>query len=389
VSPIRISLFVHDLHSNPIVRAAPIGLALKRLGFNVEVLGLVPRGKSVYPPYAHLFEYKTIEVRGRVVSHSRELANLASGDLFYAFKPLRTTLLPASIASSVGLRGPLLLDIEDDDLRVCEANLMTRAVRTAMMILRNPLDGIDSVTHQLRRFCHATTVSSRSLKRFYGGTQILHGPDELRFNPDLLESNTNLERDLFGLPHNKFLVLFAGGPSFHKGFDLIVDAVYRTSVHLVLAGNAECSDFRKAKDILGDRCHLLGLVDNEKMPRLLQAVDVVPVPQRDVAYARAQLPAKLIEAMAMGKAIICSRVGDLPHLILGDQNKPRGWIIPPDDAQSLARAILEISQNSIESRIRSRNARDFFVENASVSRNTEIFREMFQKNRSLRKFLPK
>jgi glycosyltransferase involved in cell wall biosynthesis len=131
------------------------------------------------------------------------------------------------------------------------------------------------------------------------------------------------------------------------------------------------------------------LVDNEKMPRLLQAVDVVPVPQRDVAYARAQLPAKLIEAMAMGKAIICSRVGDLPHLILGDQNKPRGWIIPPDDAQSLARAILEISQNSIESRIRSRNARDFFVENASVSRNTEIFREMFQKNRSLRKFLPK
>ena len=381
----KVSLIVHSLQSNPIVRAAPVGRALETLGFEVEVLGMIPKGESVYRPYRNAFEYKLEEVRGSTLFHARSLAKKVTGDVVYAFKPNTTTLLPALIASSLGFRKPLLLDIEDDDALVCEQKLTTSLRRNTKELCKNPKHIMAIATHQLRRTCTLKTVSTTSLKNFYGGDILLHGPDERKNDPTLPEFEKSRACQYFGLPEDKQLVVFAGGPGYHKGFDLIVDAVARRQQSmLVLAGNPECKDFKTASKKLQDRCINLGFIDNKEMPRLLAAVDIVPIPQRDIGYARAQLPAKLIEAMAMAKPVIVTEVGDLPSLVGGNaMHGKSGWVIQPDSVSELYDALSQVADDAAETRQRAENSRRFFMEHASVTANAALLRKIFCRNKRM------
>jgi glycosyltransferase involved in cell wall biosynthesis len=99
------------------------------------------------------------------------------------------------------------------------------------------------------------------------------------------------------------------------------------------------------------------------MPALLAAVDAVPVPQRDTPVARAQVPAKALEAMAMGVPVLGTTVGDLPEILGGGA---RGWLVPPDDPGALARALAEIAACPDEARRRTDAARAWYLREASV-----------------------
>ena len=70
------------------------------------------------------------------------------------------------------------------------------------------------------------------------------------------------------------------------------------------------------------------------MPVFLAAADLVCLPQRDEPYARAQIPAKVFEAMAMGCPVVATDVSDLGEILNGC-----GLVVPPSDTASLARAI--------------------------------------------------
>ena len=350
------------------------------MGFEIEVLGVLTEGQQVYAPYADTFEYKT-------APRIRDLPKLATGDLIYSFKPLTTSLLPAMLASGFGLRKPVLLDIEDDDLLVCQAKKRERLARFFTRAFRSPKSVTHGLTHLTRMRCTATTVSTTLLKSFYGGTLLIHGPDEQKFDPARLGQDQASLRKAFGLPEGKILVLFAGFPRPHKGIGEIIDAVERTDSVLVLAGPLNDAFFAAAKERLGEKCILLGMVSNEKMPNLLAAVDVVPVPQHDVSYARAQLPAKLIEAMAMGKSVVVTQIGDLPLLVGEKTENVCGWVVPPNDSQALATAIDKIVSSPSLVAERNSNARKFYEANASVSANAKILRDIFQSIDRLRPYL--
>jgi glycosyltransferase involved in cell wall biosynthesis len=77
-----------------------------------------------------------------------------------------------------------------------------------------------------------------------------------------------------------------------------------------------------------------------KIPYFLSAADVVALPQRDIPFAHAQVPAKVFDAMAMAKPIIATDVGDLPAILQGC-----GIIIPPGDVKALGEAIHKVVDN--------------------------------------------
>lgn len=379
---ILVTLVVHDLHDNPIVRAAPLGWALERNGFTVNVVGHLPADSELYRPYVDAFEY-------RVSSDPRQLAGLINGDLIYCFKPLVTTLLPSMIASGLGISRPVLLDVEDDDLGILSEGRTARAFDTIRKCVAKPKRFAIPLTHALRRRCVATTVSTTRLQSFYGGHLILHGPDRKRFRPDRNGEARRVARRRFGLPFEAFLTLFAGVPREHKGFTEIVDAVKKTRGSLVLAGPSESKYFSLARGSLGERCFDLGFVKNEEMPDLLSAVDVVPIPLRDQPFAQAQLPAKLLEAMAMEKAVVVSDVGDLPRIIGSrDASQARGWVVRAEDPSALADCLEEIRRSPDIASERGRRAGDFVQAQASVEANRMKFQQIFQTTSELRRFLP-
>jgi len=379
----KISLFVHDLAANPIGRAYPIAKALKKIGFEVEIIGFLITGDKIYSPYNDTFNYLTLRAdsRPRTIFKAADLARKASGDIIYAFKPLWTSYWPALLASGFGRKKPLLLDIEDNEL-ILQGN------SAADLIYKNFIRGwnfiispkYNWILHPLTRLAAHKTVSTTALQRIYGGEIILHGPDSSLFDPTRSNCDKSACRRKFNLPQSSPLLLFAGTPYPHKGLDSLVRALTQpqlSSFHLVLCGNAKWEEYVYALNALGQRCHMIDFLPNSSMPELLAAVDIVPVLQRQGKFSSAQLPVKMLDAMAMGKAIIATAVSDMPSII--GANPARGWIIPSLDEKAFITAALEIINNPDEARGRGDNARRYFLDNASLSANTDKMRGIMNK----------
>jgi glycosyltransferase involved in cell wall biosynthesis len=368
-----VSMFVHNLHGNPIVRAAPIAVALETLGCEVEILGFLPEGRDVYEPFRHRFNYRTLGAPASEMAlwrRGRDLAMLARGSFLYAFKPLHATLWPAFLASRrSGNRRQFALDVEDDELH--------DFVPSPSGIYRRR-HGL--MAHWFRRYAVFTTVATRLLQRRYGGTIIRHATsDEKVFGIASGHHDAQCRRE-FGLPTQGTLVLFAGVPHRHKGLHELVAAMARppcADLHLVLAGPVESEPFVAAKDLLGNRCHLLGMVENCRMSSLLAAIDIVPVLQHDTAIARAQLPAKAMEAMAAGRAVIGTAVGDLEELLGGPAGSERGWVASnASDAEGLSRLLSQIAIDSTGTRRRCQAAQAYATELAHPARIASQLRKL-------------
>jgi glycosyltransferase involved in cell wall biosynthesis len=376
-SRLRISFFVHDLAANPIVRAAPLARALEQ-ECDIEIVGFLLSGSEVYEPFRDSFEYKTLRCSlnvNSVLGAIPLLASFATGDVVYACKPLLTSMGPALFAS-VRQHKPFLLDAEDDEWIPAGTSSLSFVWRDLIKGWRHATAWkYTRLIHPLSSLARAVTVSSSKLKARYGGTIIRHGPDESQFDPRLpLLLDISACRRAFSLPEGPFLALFAGMPQPHKGLPILISALEQDqSAHweLVLAGPSEHPDFELAAARLGRRCHRVGLIPNNLLPRLLTAVDAVPVPQRRVPFAESQLPAKILEAMAMAKPVIAARVGDIPN-ILGDG--ARGWLFEPEDVFGLSRALEEVSSDPMEARRRGEAARAWFLENAG----TDAIREQLR-----------
>jgi glycosyltransferase involved in cell wall biosynthesis len=67
------------------------------------------------------------------------------------------------------------------------------------------------------------------------------------------------------------------------------------------------------------------------VPRLLAALDIVAMPSRWEG-----LPMALLEAMAMSRAIVATRVAGIPEVIRDGEN---GLLVPPADPPALAAAL--------------------------------------------------
>jgi glycosyltransferase involved in cell wall biosynthesis len=369
----RISAFVHDLASNPIVRAFPVLEGLCRLGHEVEIIGLLISGSEVFEPYRNRAEYVTIRSSGTLVSvatAAARLAHRATGDAFYAFKPLLTSYWPALLASRFGRRGALLLDVEDNELWPDVAGPVSFAYQH---VLRgwNTAGALryKAALHLLTPLAKHVTVSSTYLRARHGGTILLHGPDESIFDPGRSEFDQQRCRELLRLPKGAPLALFAGTPHHHKGLDIIINGLCLPSteqLHLVLAGPENHPTFQEAARRLGRRCHLLGHVANADMPALLAAVDIVPTLQRANGFTAAQIPGKLLEAMAMEKTVVVTPVSDLVEIV-GSNAEPRGWVVPCEDPVALANTIATILGHPEATRRRQLAAREFFLQRASTA----------------------
>jgi glycosyltransferase involved in cell wall biosynthesis len=202
------------------------------------------------------------------------------------------------------------------------------------------------------------------LKKRYGGEIVLHGPDSSKFNPH--SQLTSIEiRKKYNLPSEVPMLLFAGKPVFYNGLPKLIEVLKLDSAkewHLTLVGNLYDPIFQNAKEQLGDRCHLLGYVQNELMPEILHMCDVVPILQSEIPSTNMQIPAKLLEAMAMAKAIIATDVSDLKSIL----SKDCGWIVDLDNILEIAELLNELSQNKEEISRRGQNARQFYLQNASI-----------------------
>ncbi|MBB4062385.1 glycosyltransferase family 4 protein [Salinibacter ruber] len=377
------------MSDNPIGRALPILRALEKSGHDIQVMGFYTGDRTeIYDPYRGEIEPTAIQTSVRpaeLFPNIRRLAHAADGDVIYAFKPLMTSFAPAYYAARIIENRPLLLDIEDEHIYLDQVTGISDAYGKLVRAWNTGTSWKYTRLLQLaRRDVDATTVVSTVLQKRYGGTLLRHGPDENIFDPDRNFGIKNKLRKKRGLPSEKKLAIFIGTPRAHKGLDTIAEALSRSELNdweFVLVGPHKSKSTAHDEPVaylqkrIPRRTHFLGPQDYKDVPELLSLADAVPIPSKKTPFSRAQIPAKLLDAMAMAKPIVASRIGDIPR-ILGKGD--RGWLIEPDDPDSLADALKTIEKRPQEATKRGRRALSWYKENASTSAISRKLQNIFK-----------
>ena len=106
------------------------------------------------------------------------------------------------------------------------------------------------------------------------------------------------------------------------------------------------------------------------VPRMLAAMDVFVL-----ASVWEGMPVSLLEAMAMQKPVVATRVGGIPEVI---QDRVDGILIPPTDANELAKAIINIFKDREFSDNLALNARKRIVEHFSIESKAKRIGSLYQ-----------
>ena len=356
----KTSVLCFDVSDNAVGRAWLLARLLEPLGA-VEIVG--PRfGPAVWEPLAE----EPIPVRslpgGRLPGFAARLpglARLADGDLLYASKPRLTSAGVGYLARLAGHR-PLLLDIDDWEvgffLRGGAWGTIGRALN-----LSNPTGLTWTwLIERLRGLADGITVASRFLEQRFGGVLIPHVRDTDRWAPGRVDPQP--ARDRLGVGKER-VIMFLGTPRAYKGvLDLAaaVGRLGRPDVVLALVGTDPTSDTGRAVAAQHPAARLVGRVPIAQVPAYLGAADVVVVPQRDSSDTRGQVPAKLFDAMALGRPVVSTRVSMIPEILEGC-----GLLVEPGDVAGLGAAIARLLDRPEEARALGDAARRRAVERYS------------------------
>lgn len=335
----RICLLCENVSRNSYGRAYALAMVLSR-NYDVDIVG--PRfGKSIWAPMAGLLESNGIRVTAVPGGHlpfflgsAARLWRAIDADIVYALKPYPTSF-GLGLLYGRWRHVPVILDIDDWELGGYKDRDRIELMKGILRDMGNP----NNYLWMRALFGHvhradAITVSSTFLQRMYGGVILPHGRDTSAMDPEKVSGDL-IRRD-YALEGK--VVLFLGTPRPHKGVDDLVKAVSgleRNDVCCAIVGSKEGDSFVETLRTAGrGKIRIFPEVSFNRMPAWLAAADVVAIPQRATSFAQAQVPAKLFDAMAMGRPIVSTRVSDIPTILDGC-----GVIVAPGDVRELAGAI--------------------------------------------------
>jgi glycosyltransferase involved in cell wall biosynthesis len=357
---VKVSILCFDVSDNAVGRAWLLARLLEPLG-PVEVVG--PRfGPAVWEPVAD----EPVPVRSvpgarlpRFAARLSDLARLADGHLIYASKP-KLASAGLGYLLRIARRRPLLLDIDDWEsgffLRGGAWGVVGRALN-----LSDPAGFTWTwLMERIRGIADGITVASRFLEERFGGVLIPHVRDTARWAPG--RADPGPARARLGVGRER-LVMFLGTPRAYKGVEDLAAAVSRLGrpdVALALVGADPGSETARALASRHPGIRLVGRVPIAEVPAYLAAADVVAVPQRESADTRGQVPAKLFDAMALGRPIVSTRVSMIPEILEGC-----GALVAPGDVAGLAGAIERLLDRPGEARALGEAARRRAIERYS------------------------
>ncbi len=348
----KITILVSNLANNCLGRAYLLGEVLKRY-YEVEIGGMIIGTDRIWPPFdtSH-FKYFKVRYNPGEDFHKaqNELMKKITGDVIYACK-----IMPASFGTALLKKKqdgtPVVLDNDDWQL----ATVMRKPNLTFWRgffgdIFHhkwNPAKSfwrIFCLERQVKKADKVTTVS-RFLQKRSGGVIVPHGKDTNTFDPQ--KFNRDQYRRQFGLAGKK-VVMFLGTPRPQKGLEDLIWAVKKSKTQDILLAIVGLDpdanpDEKKFQDQLiqsgGNLVKGFSMCPFEELPRYLISADLVVLPQRggkgvswkERMITKAQIPAKIFDAMSLERPIIATDTSDLAEILAGC-----GYVVKAGAKQALA-----------------------------------------------------
>jgi glycosyltransferase involved in cell wall biosynthesis len=137
-----------------------------------------------------------------------------------------------------------------------------------------------------------------------------------------------------------------------KGFDTLIEALARLPADCAwrlthIGGGALLGDLKRQATALGiaDRIRFLGAQDQTVVLDAYREADLFVLPCRVAGDGdRDGLPNVLVEAQSQGLACVSTDVGGVAELIVPETT---GLLVPPDDAEALAAALLDLIRDPL------------------------------------------
>ncbi|MBN2001345.1 glycosyltransferase family 4 protein [candidate division KSB1 bacterium] len=198
------------------------------------------------------------------------------------------------------------------------------------------------------KICNRLIVLSASWGKFFSG---IVGPEKICVVPNGIDLRPF---KIDSVPRQK-AVLFLGEISRRKGIDDFLHAValvqslgHSFIYHIVGPGEIDRAQQIARGLGLGDGLTFWGPLTGVDKNRLLLSSSCFVLP----SHAEG-LPISILEAFACGLAVISTRVGGIPELIVEEEN---GFLLQPGDVASLAKCIVRImTENKLARRMAEKN----------------------------------
>lgn len=257
-------------------------------------------------------------------------------------------------------RKPFLLEVRD----------LWPEFGVSMGVLKNPL--VISLGRWLEKFLYTRAthilVNSPAYKDYMIGkgvpekkiTFIPYGTDVDMFNPQVDGSSIRAELGL----QNKFVVLYAGALGQANDIDTILRAAERLKpydkIHFVLFGDGKERPRlqNEAKRMKLTNVTFAGVRPKKDMPRVVASADVCLAILQDIPMFRTTYPNKVFDYMAAGRATVLVIDGITRELI---ESSYGGVFVQPNDDETLAETILDLSNNMDIVKQMGQNAREYLV----------------------------
>lgn len=246
----------------------------------------------------------------------------------------------------------------------CFGTVMRRAVRDrrpeVVMVAdnvvpheRRPLDGLLTrfALGRVDRFVVMSESVRADLRRFRPQAPVDVVPHPLygQFGDGLAKG---VARAQLGLNPDRPLLLFFGLVRHYKGLDILLRAMPRVvdslDARLLVVGEfyEDESVYRNHVRELGVQSHVDFVpeyVANDEVARYFSAADVVVLP-----YRHATQSGIIPIAYHLDRPVICTDVGGLSEIVTHERS---GFLVPPEDPQALASAIVRYFQEAWEPRL--------------------------------------
>jgi colanic acid biosynthesis glycosyl transferase WcaI len=192
------------------------------------------------------------------------------------------------------------------------------------------------------------------------------------------------ENNAFRIAHNlqgKFVVSYSGNIALTQGLETVVKAAAKLrhfkDIVFVIVGEA------KGLQRLQEECHkhgadnvlLLPFQPREKLPEMLAASDVGLVVQKKNVISF-NMPSKIQVLLASGRAIIAS-VPDNGTAARAITQSGGGLIVPPEEAEALASAVLDLYQQPEKVTLLGEKSRKFAMEQYAFDQALKNYESLF------------
>lgn len=181
------------------------------------------------------------------------------------------------------------------------------------------------------------------------------------------------------------VILFVGSLHEHKGLHIIIEAMSYVinkvpSAQLVVVGTSTVKEYEarigSMVESLGLRSHIqfTGQRDNEEVLQLIARSNVVVVPEQ---WPNDFGPMILVEAKALGKAVIASRIGGIPEFI---NDGVDGFCVTHNQPEEFAQKIIWVLQHKNEAQVIGEKAKQStaFLYDQSAQNIINVYRSVIE-----------